>query len=61
MPILFQILLVGYVAYLGFWWGNLRDGNYSEDLGIEGRIILEWILNKLVGTASAGLIWHRWR
>jgi hypothetical protein len=24
----------------GFWWGDLVEGDYLEDLGIEGRIIL---------------------
>jgi hypothetical protein len=26
------------VVHTGFWWGNL------EDLGVDGRIILKWIL-----------------
>jgi hypothetical protein len=30
----------------GFWWGNLRERDHLEDLGIEGRIILRWILRK---------------
>jgi hypothetical protein len=25
---------------------NLKGKNYSEDLGVDGRIILEWILGK---------------
>jgi hypothetical protein len=24
----------------GFWWGYLRERDYSEDLGVDGRIIL---------------------
>jgi hypothetical protein len=24
----------------GFWWGNLRERDNSEDLGVGGRIIL---------------------
>jgi hypothetical protein len=28
-----------------FWWGDLRDRNYFEDLGIDGRIF-KWISNK---------------
>ena len=30
----------------GFWWGNLRERVHLEDLGIGGRVILKWILNK---------------
>jgi len=25
---------------------NLKERNHSEDLGIDGKIILEWILGK---------------
>jgi len=24
----------------GFWWGNLREGDYLGDAGVDGRIIL---------------------
>ena len=43
------------VLYVGFRWGNLREGQHSEDLGGDGRIILEWIL-KEVESAWTGLI-----
>jgi len=29
----------------GFWFGNLRERDHSEDIGIDGKIILKWILN----------------
>jgi hypothetical protein len=31
------------------WSDNLKGRNYSEDLGVDGRIILEWILEKWSG------------
>jgi len=30
-----------------------------EDLGVDGRIILKWILNESVGRAWSGLFWLR--
>jgi hypothetical protein len=32
--------------YAKVWMENLKGGDYSEDLGIDRRIILEWILRK---------------
>jgi hypothetical protein len=29
--------------HIGFWWGDLRQGNLLEDLDVDGRIILKWI------------------
>jgi hypothetical protein len=33
-------------AYIGFWWGNLRERDHFEDPHIDGRIILRWIFRK---------------
>ena len=33
----------------GFWCGNLTARGRSEDLGLDVRMILEWILNRLGG------------
>jgi hypothetical protein len=29
-----------------YWSENLKGSDYSEDLGVHGKIILEWILGK---------------
>jgi len=28
------------------WWGELRERDHLEDLGLEGRIILKWTLKE---------------
>ena len=30
----------------GFGWEELREGDYLEDSGVDGRIILKWIFKK---------------
>ena len=35
-------------AYV-IWWGDLRERVHSEDLGVDGRIILKRIFKKWVG------------
>jgi hypothetical protein len=39
--------------------GKSERKNHSEDLGVDGRIILEWILQKQSGKVWTGLIWLR--
>ena len=41
---------------MGFWLGNLRETSNFEDLGLDGRMILNWILKKLGRRAWIGLI-----
>ena len=36
---------------------NPKERNHLEELGVDGRIILEWILKKLVDRKCTGLIW----
>jgi len=31
----------------GFWWGDLREVDNLEDLSVDRRTILKWILNKV--------------
>ena len=33
-------------AYTGFWWGNLRERYHLGNPGVDGRIILRWIIRK---------------
>jgi hypothetical protein len=33
-------------ACAGCWWGNLRERHHWGDSGVDGRIILRWILRK---------------
>jgi hypothetical protein len=42
-----------------FWPENLKEEDHSEDLDVDGRIILKWILGKLGGKLWTGFIWLR--
>jgi len=37
--------------------GDLRESDHLEDLSVDGRIILKWIIKKWYGEVWTGLIW----
>ena len=48
----------------GFYSGNLTKGDLSENRGVDGRIILKWILKKCDGGTDwmdVALNRERWR
>ena len=52
-------------VHTGFSWGNLGERDHLEDVGVDGRIILEWIVK---GIVWEGVVWigvavdtDRWR
>jgi hypothetical protein len=43
----------------GFYWGNTREGDHLDAPGMDGRIILKWILEKWDGEARTDSIRRR--
>jgi hypothetical protein len=41
------------------WLGSLKGTDHSVDIGIDGRLILKWILRELDGRVWTGFIWLR--
>jgi hypothetical protein len=41
------------------WLKNLKRRDHLEDMGVDGRIILEWILGKQGGKLLTGYTWLR--
>jgi hypothetical protein len=42
-----------------FWSENLKGRDLLVDLGVDGKIILEWILGKWNRKVGTGFIWLR--
>jgi hypothetical protein len=45
--------------HVGFWWESQKEIDHYEDIDVGGRIILEWILERLDGVVWTGLVWLR--
>jgi len=44
---------------LGSWWGNRRERDHWEDLGVDGWVILGWISRRWDVGIWTGLGWLR--
>jgi hypothetical protein len=42
-----------------FWWTNMRKKSHLKDLGVDGKIIFNWILNKSDERAWTWWMWLR--
>jgi citrate lyase synthetase len=43
----------------GLWWDSLMESDRVKDLGLEEKIITEWVLNKYESTVCTVFIWRR--
>lgn len=39
-------------------WGNMKEGDFLEDLGVGGRVISRWIIKKQNWRVWTEFIWH---
>jgi len=44
------------VVHWGYWWETLRERDHCEYIGVDGRIILDWIFNKFNGEGALDCI-----
>jgi hypothetical protein len=46
-------------VHKGFCWGDLRERDHLGDPGVDGKVILKWIVKTWDEEAWIGLIWLR--
>jgi hypothetical protein len=64
----FKILLwwARHVACMGekstcrVWWRNMKNSDHLEDLSVDWRLTIKWILKICAGREWIGLIWIRY-
>jgi hypothetical protein len=44
-------------VYRGFFWKYLKEGDYLEDIGVDGLIILRSIFKRWDWESWTGLLW----
>jgi hypothetical protein len=48
--------------YTGLLLGKLNKRDYLDNRGVDGRVILKWLLKTYFEIISSGLIWlRRWK
>jgi hypothetical protein len=40
-----------------FWLENMKGRGNLEDLGVDGKVMLEWILEREFGKVRTGFVW----
>jgi hypothetical protein len=45
--------------HANFWSVDFKGRDHSDDVGVDGRIILEWIIGKQDGKVWTGFSWLR--
>ena len=43
----------------GFRWGNVKEREHLEDMDVDGRIMLQLVINRQYGWTWTGLLWLR--
>jgi hypothetical protein len=46
-------------VHTGIWWGDLKDRDHLENLGVDVRVILRLTTKQWNGEAWIGLMWMR--